>query len=301
MHALVPSLNVSLRFLMRPYSRDANPVGNEIQNMPTVHEGAKAGPSVTITPPLAGDNITADSDAKGVSTNIQAIDQKFTDKMRGGYQDFSMAYPTEELKEDAGYEVITVPMGQGFVFNRMSIRDDYPWAPYVQQMNITGAAKTAADYPNALGLGSEYPYTDRRLIPIPHSMTIHHVLFVMNYTSDRLQHPAWTVAVDGHVGGAQGPSIGPTQYINATLPPDNKLSYEVGVGILTGVPGDNFDYQQVAYLMRESNNTAGVYNSTDAQIVDSVNFDLPGCAYTSATSPSATKALPATGITPTTW
>jgi hypothetical protein len=62
------------------------------------------------------------------------------------------------------------------------------------------------------------------------------------------------------------------------------------VGILTGVPGDNFDYQQVAYLRRESNNTAGVYNSTDAQIVDSVNFDLPGCAYTSATSPSATKA-----------
>ena len=290
MHALVPSLNVSLRFLMRPYSRDANPAGNEIQNIPTVHEGAKAGPSVTITTPLAGDNITADSDAKGVSTNIQAIDQKFTDKMRGGYQDFSMAYPTEELKEDAGYEVITVPMGQGFVFNRMSIRDDYPWAPYVQQMNIAGAAKTAGDYPNAGGAGSENAYVDRRLIPIPHSMTVHHVLFVMNYTSDRLQHPGWTVAVDGHVGGAQGPSIGPTQYINATLPPDNKLSYEVGVGILTGVPGDNFDYQQVAYLRRESNNTAGVYNSTDAQIVDSVNFDLPGCAYTSATSPSATKA-----------
>ena len=290
MHALVPSLNISLRFLMRPYSRDANPGGNEIQNMPTVHAGAKIGPSVTITPPVAGDSITADSDAKGVSTNIQAIDQKFTDKLRGGYQDFSMAYPTEELKEDAGYEVITVPMGQGFVFNRMSVRDDFTWAPYVQQMNIVAGGKPVTDYPNAGGGGIENSYMDRRLIPLPHSMTIHHVLFVLNYTSDRLQHPAWTHVVEQHLGGAQTPTIGPTQYINATLPQDSKLSYEVGVGVVTGVPGDNFDYQQVAYLQRDSNTTAGAYQTTDAQIVDSINLGLPGCGYTSAASASSTKA-----------
>lgn len=285
MHALVPSLNISLRFLMRPYSRDANPGANQIQNMPTIHAGSKTGPSVTVTPPVAGDNITADSDAKGVSTNIQAIDQQFADKLRGGYQDFSMAYPTEELKEDAGYEVLTVPMGQGFVFNRMSVRDDLPWAPYTQNMSIVGGGKTIANYP-----ALETPYMDRRLIPLPHSMTIHHVLFVMNYTSDRLQHPAWTTVVEQHLGGAQTPTIGPTQYINATLPQDNKLYYEVGVGLVTGVPGDHFDYQQVAYLKRDSNTTAGAYQTTDAQIVDSINLELPGCGYTSATAPSTTKA-----------
>jgi len=284
MHALVPSLNISLRFLMRPYSRDANPGGTDIQNMPTVHAGAKVGPTVTVTPPVAGDNITADSDAKGVSTNIQAIDQQFTDKLRGGYQDFSMTYPTEELKEDAGYEVITVPMGQGFVLNRMSVRDDFPWAPYSQNMSIVGAGKTIVDYP-----ALETPYMDRRLIPLPHSMTVHHVLLVLNYTSDRLQHPAWSAATAGS-GGSGVPTIGPTQYINATLPQDNKLYYEVGVGLVTGAPGDHFDYQQVAYLKRDSNTTAGAYQTTDAQIVDSISLDLPGCGYTSATSASMTKA-----------
>ena len=285
MHALIPSLNISLRFLMRPYSRDANPGGTDIQNMPTVHAGAKVGPTVTVTPPVAGDNITADSDAKGVSANIQAIDQQFTDKLRGGYQDFSMTYPTEEIKEDAGYEVITVPMGQGFVFNRMSVRDDLPWAPYSQTMSIVGAGKTITNYP-----ALETPYMDRRLIPIPHAMTIHHVLFVMNYTSDRLQHPAWSAATAAAVGAPVVPTIGPTQYINATLPQDGKLSYEVGVGLVTGVPGDSFDYQQVAHMKRDSNTTAGAYQATDAQIVDSINLGLPGCGYTSATAPSAAKA-----------
>ena len=285
MHALIPSLNISLRFLMRPYSRDANPGGTDIQNMPTVHAGAKVGPTVTVTPPVAGDNITADSDAKGVSANIQAIDQQFTDKLRGGYQDFSMTYPTEELKDDAGYEVITVPMGQGFVFNRMSVRDDLPWAPYSQTMSIVGAGKTITNYP-----ALETPYMDRRLIPIPHAMTIHHVLFVMNYTSDRLQHPAWSAATAAAAGAPVVPTIGPTQYINATLPQDGKLSYEVGVGLVTGVPGDSFDYQQVAHMKRDSNTTAGAYQATDAQIVDSINLGLPGCGYTSATAPSAAKA-----------
>lgn len=290
MHALVPSLNISLRFLMRPYSRDRNAGGSDIQNMPTAHAGAKVGPTVTVTPPVAGDNITADSDAKGVSTNIQAIDQKFADKLRGGYQDFSMAYPTEELKEDAGYEVLTVPMGQGFVLNRMSIRDDFPWAPYTQNMNIAGAAKTVGDYPNPGAVGQEQAYIDRRLIPLPHSMTIHHVLFVLNYTSDRLQHPAWTQAMRALYGAAADPTIGQTQYINATLPGDGKMSYEVGVGLVTGVPGDNFDYQQVAYMRRNSSSSAGLPGVTDAQIVDSVNLDLPGCGYISAASPSTTKA-----------
>ena len=295
MHALIPSLNISLRFLMRPYSRDANPGGTDIQNMPTVHAGAKAGPTVTVTPPVAGDNITADSDAKGVSANIQAIDQQFTDKLRGGYQDFSMTYPTEELKEDAGYEVITVPMGQGFVFNRMSIRDDFPWAPYVQQMSIKGADKGVGDYPNAGGGGKEDGYMDRRLIPIPHAMTIHHVLFVMNYTSDRLQSPAMSNFTRhsyhaAHPGMPDLSRIGQTQYVNATLPGDGKMSYEVGVGLVTGVPGDNFDYQQVAYMQRNSSSSAGAPGATDAQIVDSINLDLPGCGFTSSASPSTTKA-----------
>ena len=282
MHALVPSLNISLRFLMRPYSRDANPGSTDIQNIPTVHQGAKTGPTVTIGVPGATDAIKAD-ETDGISDNIQAVDQKFTDKLRGGYQDFSMAYPTEELKDDAGYEVLTVPMGQGFVFNRMSVRDDLPWAPYSQTMSIA-TPKTVADYP-----ALETAYMDRRLIPLPHSMTIHHVLFVLNYTSDRLQHPAFSVATEAAAPGAT-PLIGPTQYINATLPGASKLSYEVGVGIVTGVPGDDFDYQQVAYLQRNSNTTAGAFGVSDAQIVDSINLDLPGCGFTSAASASTTKA-----------
>ena len=268
MHALVPSLNISLRFLTRMYDRDTSAGALPPQNMPP-DGGAKTGPSLAsrISPPVAGDAIKADSAAEGLSSNLEVVDQQFHQKLRGGYQDFSMSYPTEELKEDAGYEVITVPVGQGFALNRCSIRDDYPWAPYVQT-GVVPAGKAKADY-NEGGF-----YFDRRVIPLPHEMTIHHVILALNTTSDAISAPYITrTPPPAH---AEYPNAGATTYIQATHPGDAKLNYEVGVGLVTGVPGDDFEYQQVAYGRHGSARNIDPANA--AQIIDAVNLGLPACA-----------------------
>ena len=109
---------------------------------------------------------------------MQNIDQQFSDKLRGGYNEFSQTYPTQPIKDDAAYEVITVPLGAGFVHNRMSARDDYPLAPYVSGHAFTSPAAPAYE---------ENPYVDRRIIPIDSEMTIHHVIVALNWTSDKLQ------------------------------------------------------------------------------------------------------------------
>ena len=256
MHALVPSLNISLRFTQRMYSRDTA-ASDDPQNMPP-HGGAKAGPALaaSISLPVTGDLVKADSSADGISSNLEVVDRQFQQKLRGGYQDFSMSYPTEELKEDAGYEVVTVPLGQGFSTNRMSIRDEYPWAPYVQSGAVPGS-----------GGG----YFDRRLVPLPHEMTIHHVILALT-TSDRLPTPYLT-RFPAH---NEVPNAGATSYISATHPTSGFLNYEVGVGLVTGIPGDNFEYQQIAYARHGSHKD--IDPALAAQIIDAVDMELPSCA-----------------------
>ena len=257
MHALVPSLNVSLRFTQRMYSRDTA-ASDDPQNMPP-HGGVKAGPALaaSISIPVTGDLVKADSSADGISSNLEVVDRQFQQKLRGGYQDFSMSYPTEELKEDAGYEVVTVPLGQGFSTNRMSMRDEYPWAPYVQSGAVPGS-----------GGG----YFDRRLVPLPHEMTIHHVILALNTTSDRLPTPYLT-RFPAH---NEVPNAGATSYIPATHPSNGFLNYEVGVGLVTGIPGDNFEYQQIAYARHGSHKD--IDPALAAQIIDAVDMGLPACA-----------------------
>tara|TARA_R110002012_G_scaffold9888_3_gene45956 strand:- start:12257 stop:14440 length:2184 start_codon:yes stop_codon:yes gene_type:complete len=265
MHALVPSLNVSLRFTQRMYSRDTT-ASDSVQNMPP-HGGAKAGPSLasSISIPATGDLLKADSSADGISSNLEVVDRQFQQKLRGGYQDFSMSYPTEELKEDAGYEVVTVPLGQGFSTNRMSMRDEYPWAPYVQT-GVVPAGKGRGDY-NEGGF-----YFDRRLVPLPHEMTIHHVILALNTTSDMLPTPYLT-RTPAHTEIANS---GATSYIAATHPTSGFLNYEVGVGLVTGIPGDNFEYQQVAYARHGSHKD--IDPALAAQIIDAVDMELPSCS-----------------------
>lgn len=265
-HAVVPSLNISLRFLSRMYDRDMDGGALTPQNMPP-HGGQKTGPALaaSIDPPAPGDAIKADVDSKGISTNLEVIDRQFQEGLRGGYQGFSMALPAEELKEDAGYDVMTVPLGQGFVFNRMSMRDDYPWAPYVQTGVVPGG-KALADY-NESGF-----YFDRRLIPLSHEMTIHHVILALNMTSDRIPAPYLT----RFPAGTEVPGAGATSYGAATHTPNGFLNYEVGVGMVTGVPGDVFEYQQLAYARHGGHRDIDPANL--AQIIDAVDMGLPACS-----------------------
>ena len=190
---------------------------------------------------------------------MQNIDQQFSDKLRGGYNEFSQTYPTQPIKDDAAYEVITVPLGSGFVHNRMSVRDDYPLAPYV-----SGSTFTAAGAPPAY---AENPYVDRRIIPIDSEMTIHHVIVALNWTSDKIQ-----VAYNPTAAPA-----GEIAYQPATLPFNgaNTAKYSVGVGMLTGPRADEFEYQQVAYSEFQPSTTS--FASAANGLIDCVKLDLPAC------------------------
>ncbi len=234
-HCALVNLWVTLKFKMELQPRDTGVGGDPdvvaVQNIPE-HYGAKGTPTMTITPPAAGDNIRADESSGIVSTEgLESVDETVRNKLRGGYGEFSMAHESDAVKDDSSYEVITVPVGQGFAFNRMSIRDEYPFSPYARGPYYAGQLSAGVSNPFPLG-----PYVDRRIIPITHPMTIHHVVFAMNYTSDRL--PTATDLANNEAGR--------TSWLNTTEP-NGTVAYSVGVGMVSGVRGDGFGYQQVAH------------------------------------------------------
>ena len=270
-HCAAVNVWVSLKFRMELTSKDTASAGDEgaVQNIPK-HYGVAPGQgaglpgaAVTVTAPVAGDLVVADGTAQGVSTNLQHIDQQFSDKLRGGYNEFAQVYPSQDLKDDAAYEVIAVPLGAGFAQNRMSARDDYPLAPYV-----TGSRFTAVP----LAAYNEHAYVDRRIIPIDGDMTIHHVVAAINWTSDKLQ-AAYDPATLSPAGAIS--------YVPATFPGQGKVGvsakYSVGVGMLCGPRADSFDYQQVAYSEFTPDDQT-IATTLPNGIIDIIKMGLPGCA-----------------------
>ena len=259
-HCTALNVWVSLKFKMPLTARDvATAVNPElVQNIPMHYGDRLPGPAVTPVVPVAGDPVVADGQSggleEGISTNLQNIDQQFSDKLRGGYNEFAQKYPTQDLQDDAAYEVLTVPLGAGFPHNRMSARDDFPLAPYVM-----GSRFGPVPLP---GYG-EQPYIDRRVIPIDGDMTIHHVVVALNWTSDKLQTPYDPAAT------------GAITYDTTTMPGANKtVKYSVGVGMLCGPRSDNFSYQQVAYSEFTPNPTTITTGLPDG-VIDLVKMGLP--------------------------
>lgn len=259
-HCAIVNLWITLKFKLELVDRDT---GTDIQNIPA-HLGAKGSPSVTVTKPTAGNLIVGDTSVgSGIASGVglEAIDKQVRNKLRGGYGEFSMTHQAEAVKQDAAYEVITVPLGQGFAFNRMSVRDDYLFSPYARGPVYSGLSAGVNDL-------VQDPYVDRRIIPITHPMTIHHVVFAMNYTSDRIVKAYDPTHFEG----------GRSAWMNMTEPNDT-VRYEVGVGMVSGVRGDGFNYAQVAYSSWVNNGSAQI---SDGQI-DAISLGLP------AVDPSASE------------
>ena len=359
-HAAVISVWIGLKFKMEGMERDIggdHPVSGDplVQNIPTrAGSGARQPEVISILPPAADTPISADVLPGGINTNLQKIDQVFHDKIRAGYSTDSMTYPEEQIKQDAGYEVIAVPIGGGFAFNRMSARDDYPVAPYTFQdgtnFPLVTSTPNAADY-TASGDGV---YVDRRLIPIVEPFVLHHVVFALNHTSDRLpiswphlttddDVPNWmnatvpsggsspgvgslaiTVPGAGYAIGSNiatttvtGSGTGLTVNITAVdpgpifrilavevaspgygyvtgdtvtvdgVPPPNlatltvsrntrSVRYDVGVGLVSGPGGDEFEYQQLAYNSYTNGKISpAILGVPDADIIDAIKMGLP--------------------------
>jgi len=157
-HPSLMSAVIRLKFRSELMVRDTTAAPG-IQNIPTKHNGLYVGESITITSPAGNSQIEADS-ADGVQTNIATIDQRFTEGLKGGYDEFSDTYPKQHINSDAGYEVLVVPMWQtsnGFITKGMGLD-----LPYV------GGAGTVAT-------------GDRRIIPLKYPITIQHVVAVSTW------------------------------------------------------------------------------------------------------------------------
>tara|TARA_R110000824_G_scaffold67779_11_gene175446 strand:+ start:1698 stop:3464 length:1767 start_codon:yes stop_codon:yes gene_type:complete len=200
---------VSMKFRHDLVARDQ---GDTIQNIPTKSRAplnrVAAGQAVTITVPSATSKIEADT-ADGVSHNLGIIDEALSERFRGGIDSHGETAPYQEMELDAGYEVIAVPL--------MGNRRRGGISPYDSDLEPYMKASTAA--------AALY---DRRIIPLAHPVCVHHVFLAYNWQR-------WNNVT---AGGAAAPTTYVPQSANFTV--------DVGVGIGTGLKGDNFTYDQVA-------------------------------------------------------
>ena len=270
-HCVMNNIWLSLRFRSRLVARDEVVAADvELQNVPVLHKGGHTGPLIpTSTPALAENLVIADgqdsgANEVGISTNLQAVDEMFSAKLRGGYQDFSQAYPSDMLEEDASYEVIAVNLGAGFPLNRMSAIRDYRMAPYVSDFSFNPAPVNNPTF------AAEYPYVDRRIIPIDNSLVIHHVIAAMNWSSDKLVDPFSPAAGAVTYSEAKYPVIG------AGVPSKlGGVEYGLGLGMMQGLQADNFSYQQIAYAKFTQDNIQGGSGAEGA--IDAIKMGLPAC------------------------
>jgi hypothetical protein len=199
------SLNVTLTVKSRLLARDSG--SSAVQNIPQSIElsGAQqyGGPYVnaeTLTVPAAGSVIKAKTDHldTGVQGSIEKIDAAVRSGLSGGYNRKGRRFGYETLATDSAYQVIAVPMwGNGWYVGQGKV--DTPLLPYM-------GASPYAD-----------PVVDRRIIPIHHSMTVHHVHCFLNYAG-------------------------------LTKPTTATYAYDIGVGIGCGLQSDTHSYRQLARL-----------------------------------------------------
>jgi hypothetical protein len=208
------SPSISLKFARPLQARDT---GLLVQNMVN-YLGAIDYVIETPTKPSAGAIITADQ-PDGVNTGMGLIDRLIGNKLKGGYpRDIKQVYG-QNLQEDAGYEVIAVPMFAGW-----SVRSDSfvggagAFVSYVSEQK-------PQDMPWSSAGPNNFHTMDRAIIPLQYPMTIQHVVIAANYARD--------IAGDLAVGSVR--PVEPT-FIN-----------EVGVGLLRGIRADAFNAQQVAH------------------------------------------------------
>lgn len=218
----MPNLTISAKGLYPLTMRDVN-TGDQndptVQNLPMKHQGNKNTGTLALTLPSSNTIINGDTD---LQAGFSAFDQVLLDKLNAGYGashgaeraigQEADASPWEQVAYDAGYSMIVVPLWNAFEDVRAK---DVPTAglPYT-----------------TLGSGYTDSAQDRRLVRIPDGFTLHHVLAGWNVSSP----PA--------------PVTCPTHVAWGTLPASATFVQKVGVGLCNGLRGDDYAYQQVAYL-----------------------------------------------------
>lgn len=194
--------------------------GIAAQNIPTVHDGSRQVASISLDTAVANQDITA---AVGVAangrvqSNADTIDDRLTVGLDAGYDNRGRLPVQEELIDDNGYICIAVPMF-GQIGDVRASDINTIGLPYGPQ----------GDYSAGVWAGS---LADRRVLRIVHPITIHHIVAVPSYYSP----PTANLTKRFGAGSGKVP-VSPTNYT------------KIGVGLVSGLIGDNRQYQQVGYL-----------------------------------------------------
>ena len=210
----INGMMISLKFRQDLMGRDTNPgAAVEVQNIPTSHNGRVPASSASITTPTTASEAIragAGGTGTGIQTAFETIDGFFQRLLRGGYNDRSGVTATQQIFQNASYEVIAVPMfgNVGDVYNARA-----GTAPV--QNGIT-----AATMPYGPGVtGTMY---DMRRIPLRYPFVLHHVVAAVNWTPN-------------------------AKDTNVTVPVDPNFINEVGVGMGTGRFSEIAGWDGVAY------------------------------------------------------
>lgn len=195
--------------LLRRDKNDSFPTP-AVQNMPTIHAGIRSPDSVAVTTPAADALIDGTSD---IQATHKVLEEVFQDRLRSGYGTSqgleSDIFPTEHLENDAALSVIIVPMWQGFE-------------------DLRGSEVPTAGLPYTSGPNYLAPTAERRLLIVPEGFVLHHAFAVCSTNAP--------------------PSPGTSG--NATwgaLPTSIEFYNRVGIALNSGIGGDDYKYQQVAY------------------------------------------------------
>jgi len=270
-HALV-SVNISMKIKSTLQGRDTHSVVNPIQNMPTkdsnltIRTPASIGQPVAVTAPVPTNPIIGDSGPTGVSQGLEIIDSEFRHKLRGGVDDNCETSAMQVLEQDAGYEVIAIPLmnnrAMGGIIGEQALNEPYASA------------------------GQEV--WDRAIIPINYPMVIHHVTLGWNWNRFETTDPLM-------LGGAAGALYVPG--VVSGNPGD--FSVEVGLGIGSGLKSDFQGYQQVAsHTMTDPYvPTTGLPSAGwDSNLIDRCNCNLRQYATPLSSGYGNGAARPATAV-----
>ena len=175
------SVNVSLKFEQQLMGRESNYGASvSVQNLPTSHDGIPPISSASITTPTtASEPIRAGAGGTGtgIQTAFETVDQFFRRLLRGGYNDRSGMAATQQILQDASYEVIAVPI----FGNTEGVYADIPGAPPAANGLLTD------DMPYDPNLNG-YLY-DMRRIPIRYPFVLHHVVAAVNWSPNAKDVP----------------------------------------------------------------------------------------------------------------
>lgn len=272
------SIEVSMRFLARLTSRDK---GATIQNIPNRHLGEQnknlthtaagtTGAGINSSTsraligatPAAGDAVVANdagASTLGTQTVLAVIDEFSRRKLHGGYKMDADVPMLEEIKDSAAYTVLSVPL-----FNN----------------NKWGGGRTNGDWldePYVVAGGDSI--IDRRYIPIESPMTIHHVIFSYNW----MQFEWYDAGA-----GSRKPIMNLPSILATGLTPGT-FRCEIGVGIGTGMRGDNYNYTQIASKTISDPTSAAWAGAA----VDRIHHGAPGTMARVGTGVGATTLWPA--------